>query len=856
MQKLQNPDRLRIEYYPARRKIRFILFEENMCDENPEQEFPSLAKYIIERPDFTLCLCGSEFFDDILKPFAGKSTVPVSIKTTRIDYEDFKLMVDSYNELDNKAKIVLEEPCEAEFLSDMFDTFEALKNYGKQMCSRLERAQQNVRNIECSSLSSREYIDQIANKIKGVTKNIHKGVQKLDNDNFVNLCFIGAYSSGKSTLINALLGYRILPEAIKSETAKMIRITGTDEIEDSSILLRSKDFKQSACLKWNSVEKKFCFALCDMNMEFRQSLLDNLYLWRELKIHEQLYKILDFLNKEDIGSLIDVNFPIPLDTNVLKFVICDTPGSDSNYGTHKAVLKKALREQSNSIAIFVFKPDGIEGTANNVLLKEILSENQNAGTMIDMEHSFFVVNKCDTAMKDYAELSNSLLPAPEGCNFSIDLRDKKLFFLSAMQAYCSRAMKNEIATEDDEDFFDNDVEKCFKSKNGKYYRHNHFGHSQFSTNQMISSADSALEKAVNDNDDFAKYDICSGIYSLEREILRYGKRHAFSIKTMALIKNMEDMLKSIRNMVQETEIDTKSNSLDIKDKLSSEVLKIKSLIEAKKKNFAEVPNNSELGIDSEAFLQNVVNPVMEKLDKALGLFLVTITDDQKENLVRAEVLEVVDKYNEQYKRNRLQHLEEVRRNFIEELISDIENDESVSDEMKKSVRNFNTPQIPDAKISEKIDELFGNSSVFNFELLKEGSSFIRNFAKSVNEKVATGSTIDAFKWVSDKTSSGLARIDKRVQSFKLKIVDSMGFKNSVKDYLNSVQYEVSASMREDYTNSLTQLCSDIANEFIGNIERFSTKVKALKVDSIPLEKLAKEIENLNKVVQAFNLGGF
>ena len=42
MPKLQNPEKLRIEYYPARRKIHFILFEENMCDENQEAKLINL----------------------------------------------------------------------------------------------------------------------------------------------------------------------------------------------------------------------------------------------------------------------------------------------------------------------------------------------------------------------------------------------------------------------------------------------------------------------------------------------------------------------------------------------------------------------------------------------------------------------------------------------------------------------------------------------------------------------------------------------------------------------------------------------------------------------------------------------
>ena len=62
--------------------------------------------------------------------------------------------------------------------------------------------------------------------------------QSLDS-NDVNLCLVGTYSAGKSTFINAVIGKRILPESINSETAKMFKIKN-GEIPKVSFLVHSK----------------------------------------------------------------------------------------------------------------------------------------------------------------------------------------------------------------------------------------------------------------------------------------------------------------------------------------------------------------------------------------------------------------------------------------------------------------------------------------------------------------------------------------------------------------------------------------------------------------------------------------
>ena len=69
-------------------------------------------------------------------------------------------------------------------------------------------------------------------------KNIQDKIDSL-GDNSVKLCFTGVYSAGKSALINAILGYQILPENIRSETAKMMKISSPKNGETVKINLES-----------------------------------------------------------------------------------------------------------------------------------------------------------------------------------------------------------------------------------------------------------------------------------------------------------------------------------------------------------------------------------------------------------------------------------------------------------------------------------------------------------------------------------------------------------------------------------------------------------------------------------------
>mgnify|MGYP003300324087 CR=1 FL=1 len=128
--------------------------------------------------------------------------------------------------------------------------------------------------------------------------------EKLNNSD-VNLCLVGTYSSGKSTFINALIGKRILPESINSETAKMFRIKNAKEPAVSFIIKKggeeNKDKSIIANIVWDEEKKKFAFHAdgeCEITREKVNSEVNSAIMFR-LQQHEQLYQVLKKLN--DIG---------------------------------------------------------------------------------------------------------------------------------------------------------------------------------------------------------------------------------------------------------------------------------------------------------------------------------------------------------------------------------------------------------------------------------------------------------------------------------------------------------------------------------------------------------------------------
>ena len=291
-----NKNVLEMKYHPAKKEVKFCRFENEK-----EVPFKDDSILIVEyekgkRGTFVLQAHGNKFFDDIAKVFDGIKDIYIDVITTKVDYDDLKKMVEFYND-NNKDNIKINTKLKSE-LPTMLEISKKVRIFEQEYIKILKSSYYYICKISHANSDLEKSIEHFKNKLTEEVNNIEDSIKNL-NENKVNLCFAGIYSSGKSTLINALLGYKILPESIKSKTSKMCVISSPENKNPVSIKFSIDDYDTE--LIWDTSINNFKFIIGPNENDIRteiQKILDKIKC-EEKKQFEQIYTLLDYLNDKD-----------------------------------------------------------------------------------------------------------------------------------------------------------------------------------------------------------------------------------------------------------------------------------------------------------------------------------------------------------------------------------------------------------------------------------------------------------------------------------------------------------------------------------------------------------------------------
>lgn len=520
--------KIMIKYHPVKKEIHFLTDDNGSFNEVKYTDSPALEEYSPENGEFLLQDQGYSFFDNLQEAFLGLQNTEIVFKGTKIDYEDFQKMVANYNRHQERegseVKLNLGEFIE---LPDVGAIYDEIKSVAGDTVELFE-----------SELS------------EGSTKDIFRArKQKLDDkvsdieqDN-VNLCFVGTYSSGKSTFINAIIGAKILPEKIRPETAKMFRIKHAELPTVNFLVKKNNDDAGSvASLLWSDDLNKFQFTT-NINDGLKGQIDKVCQKNAGKPRHEQMRSLLNAINEmpnspcEDgvcfVEGMIDVRYPMDIQSDI-NFTFYDTPGTDSNSSEHLRILKDALAQQTNSVLIVMYEPVKMDGKGNSVLydlmLKSQADSSNEDGVTIDLSRSLHIVNQVDrygtTELRDalskpirLSKNVQDVIDESEENEFEYDLQDKRVFYVSSKAAYCARAQKKGICDLDDKEFIEDSADKVIKRK---YYRNNHMADAEFDTQEVIELSDAQFEQSGSDQVSDQLY-IASGMYAVEREIIKYAE---------------------------------------------------------------------------------------------------------------------------------------------------------------------------------------------------------------------------------------------------------------------------------------------------------------------------------------------
>lgn len=796
---------LQMKYHPAKKEVEFHRFQNGQ--EVAIRNDSRLMQYMSLKGKFVLQDYGNTFFEDIASAFDGLKEIEMQVVTTQMDYEDFVQMVEYYNAEPNACKIT---PSLIAELPDMAHTFAEVKKYGEQATEILRRHRQNLFEIPLENENVRKSAESFAEQIDEERRNIHDKIASL-NDNAVSLCFTGVYSAGKSTLINALLGYKILPEKITSETAKMFRISSPKPDENVMIAFEIDGIYSE--LEWNEVRHCFVFSQGPSENATKMAIQQEVNRVREahLKQHEQICSILTVLNgTEGVSADIKIHFPVALDSPSVQYIIYDTPGTDSNYAEHQTVLMDALSEQKQSILIFVAAPNKTEGSGNNALLKYLKeAEEKDSKTSIDIGRSLFVINWSDSIDSDARrDLQHEEIKYKDDDSFSIRLADKKLFFISAKYGYAARAVKNGIASEKDQSEFNRGLNNMTDKFGGYCYREDRCAMSEFATNRMIGRCEDALKDAQERQDDISVLEVAAGLYALESEILQYGEKYASAVKASALIDSVDRALSKLSNRAVSLR---ESNREEIKE-IEKNIIELRRTInEAIEKEYNEssIPENMPLpeeasrtlGLDRATLYSAIVGNTKNYMDKELrGWFLgilgrVKVKDRDKDN-VRDMINRAIDEYTDQFLSQRKILLESQRDIFINAVKQTILESGSISKAAKKFFLDVPVPQV-----------------------VKPG---ITNWGELYDSHCRT----------------------EKFLMFKGEYLDKAGFIQDVEKMLVEIADSMCEDYSQDYRNALESLLMQIKTQFEENLETYSLFMKAMVENRDAMKELGDKVADV------------
>jgi hypothetical protein len=794
--------RLELSYHPALKQIKFKRWE-NGGWTNIDSNKSILHKYIMDKSGIILQNLGNGFFNDLAKSMDGITEIAIDFRGTKLDHGDFKSMIGYYNSQNKDVSFSIGEFAE---LIDMESLYQDIKVFSNETIMTLDTASKN------------EVLGDFRQDIKKYNTELKDKKGKLD-DNTVNLCFVGAYSSGKSTLINAIFGYEILPEALKSETAKMFRISHVKDYDSSGIsfVIGTEHVE----LRWE--KNTFCLYTEIQESKIRTRIQECININCDKPLHVQLRLILTEINKqpnspsktsgEYINGIIDVCFPIPICGDV-SFTIYDTPGTDSNYSEHLSILKKALEEQTNSILIFVNRPTKLEGTGNSMLIQLLnnIAENASKST-IDIGRSLYIINAADEIMKGedgFKEVKNGeikLLEKPqeettgnetENNVKKIPLNDKRLFFICARAAYVARANMNNIATDVDNEDKAGLKYKVVDSPNAGYYQYNNMALSEHNTKEMIKEARQAAERVKDNVDEL--FVVNSGLYSLENEIKKYGSKFAMAVKAKSIIDAVQFIIDTFESKVTVLESDKERNKAELEEKIK--VLR-ETLTSQIKKTLADFKNAEKIHEDDD-----IPSSTLTRL---------TLSDNARDELMKRIAEEVkgiwwlgfTGEWSEDGSKKALQNINLYFKDYYSEY------------------NNISKRVIKEGidRLNDKIKTLINDCKDIDDET-KNRLLLIPN--------VETGEAPDI---------SGKVDVEKHLKAFLFfKKLDKNSYRDDVEKEAFKILDQAQNKFKNDYKKRLREKCDAVCENYLNNIDIYSRELERLINDK---ESVERELEQLN-----------
>lgn len=329
---------------------------------------------------------------------------------------------------------------------------------------------------------------------------------------------IATMSSGKSTLINALLGKKLMPSKNEACTATITEILDADDPTFAAVVYDEDDVVLQ-------------------------------------EVPHLTYEIMNELNDNPNVHRISTEGDIPfLDSKSTALMLVDTPGpNNSQNQAHKNTTYRAINNDSNNLILYVLNGTQLSTNDDAALLHYVADQIKKGGKQV-RDRFLFVINKMDQFNPQEESIEKAILSAKRYlASYGID--DPQLFPCSAFTAL---NIKTDLAGIDIDNLTKAQERQLPISARDtllmidKFLEFESMHLEKYST--LSPSAQQELNfrlsRAIESGDTKEQALIHSGIYSIEAAITAYVKKYAKTKKIKDLVESFQEVLESSEVLVK------------------------------------------------------------------------------------------------------------------------------------------------------------------------------------------------------------------------------------------------------------------------------------------------------------------
>lgn len=507
-----------------------------------------------------------------------------------IDFEDLQRSIAAQNQNDNRKHPVIYHYEHREILDDQV------------LSANIEDVVKELKSDRFQTLVAQQSTEALSQKYNDLDKNYATIKERV-----FDIVFAGAFSSGKSTLLNALIRHDVLPMSDRTCTSKNCRIRHDRSLERKLSL---------TCYDKNGevvVEKR----IFDQDTDCANAFLEICPIADSSSGNNYPH-----VETMELGVDLSHLYPSSVTDDKFTIVLTDTPGMNSARSIENGVNKhaetalKAISMKSKPMIILCVEAPKYEDTSIGEFMRKIIAHTGKEGSGFN-DRFLFLMNKSDTISYRQNETPDqnraafaSYLTDSSKWNVGGDEEDldqlandashfiPRVFMTAAAPALAIISHLADIPEQDVDkdhetlrDTYDTFKKKVVIKHREYYYLSRYCDIPNYRKDEIEKEFDAA----VNEENDVRATELQCGLIAVESAIKDYIERYAFPIKVRDLLETFEDILVDVSGFTNASAADLlrKRDELGERDGERRGVIREKESVEEKRAALEEAREKSK-----------------------------------------------------------------------------------------------------------------------------------------------------------------------------------------------------------------------------------------------------------------------